>query len=612
MRRFSEKIRELFSINSKKNDGILFIFRFLQDNGIKQRHFVLTISLNAIGIAFESLGIGLLLPIGEYIIALAQNNAANPGRIWSYLTDFTEMFGVTISIYHIVALFVVSLIGRQIITFFRVELSYYFMARYLRSLRQRMAELFLGMDIESHDATETGSFVNSITTEAHYSFALPGVSELIHTVGLIAALAVILFVTSPTLTGLSVASFLVVVFLFRGMSNSMAAAAASLIGSNSDFSQHLLQRLKSIKQIKIDQLEGVEKTKIGSILATQSSAVRRVGRLTAIMETTVEPLILIISICIFGVVSIFQDIELVRVGFFIIVIGRMLPLFKSLLVGWQSLVRTRVSILLLEKRIEDMISSQEKDTGVNKIKEGPITTIRFEDVSYTYKTAVAEVSEKESDQSVFRVDKINFELNKGELIGIVGPSGCGKSTLVELLLGLRKPDDGQILINGVPLHNFKQSQYRSKVGFVTQSPAFFEGSIRENLVGDLVGISDEAISEAARLANALDFILARPGGLDNHLSEYGGGLSVGQRQRLDITRALLRNPEVLAFDEPTSSIDVKSAELVKSAMWQIQSRNDRILVVISHNHELLEGFDKVIEMSNGKALILSSRSNSNN
>ena len=259
-----------------------------------------------------------------------------------------------------------------------------------------------------------------------------------------------------------------------------------------------------------------------------------------------------------------------------------------------------------------MISSQEKDIGVNKIKEGLITTIRFEDVSYTYKTAVSDVSEKESDQSVFRVDKINFELNKGELIGIVGPSGCGKSTLVELLLGLRKPDDGQILINGVPLHNFKQSQYRSKVGFVTQSPAFFEGSIRENLVGDLLGISDEAITEAARLANALDFILARPGGLDNRLSEYGGGLSVGQRQRLDITRALLRNPEVLAFDEPTSSIDVKSAELVKSAMWQIQSRNDRILVVISHNHELLEGFDKVIEMSNGKALILSSRCNSNN
>ena len=81
---------------------------------------------------------------------------------------------------------------------------------------------------------------------------------------------------------------------------------------------------------------------------------------------------------------------------------------------------------------------------------------------------------------------------------------------------------------------------------------------------------------------------------------------------MDITRALLRNPEVLAFDEPTSSIDVKSAELVKSAMWQIQSRNDRILVVISHNHELLEGFDKVIEMSNGKALILSSHGNSNN
>ena len=289
-----------------------------------------------------------MLPIGEYVIALAQNNVVNPGRVWSFLDDFSKMFGVTISIYHIVSLFVCSLIGRQIVTFFRVELGYYYMARYLRHLRQRMADLFLRMNIESHDVTETGAFVNSITTEARYSFPLPGISDLIHTVGLIVTLAIILFLTSPTLTALSVASFAVVVFLFRGMSNSMAAAAATLIGSNSDFSQHLLQRLKSIKQIKIDQLEGIETTKIGSILDAQSLAIRKVGRLTAIMETTVEPLILIISICIFGVVSIFQDIELVRIGFFIIVIGRIFA-FQGLLVGWQSLVRTRVSYYFLRK-----------------------------------------------------------------------------------------------------------------------------------------------------------------------------------------------------------------------------------------------------------------------
>ena len=236
MKRFSEKISELLSRNRKENDDISFIFRFLQENGIKKRHFALTISLNAIGIAFESLGIGLLLPIGEYVIALAQNNVVNPGRVWSFLDDFSKMFGVTISIYHIVSLFVCSLIGRQIVTFFRVELGYYYMARYLRHLRQRMADLFLRMNIESHDVTETGAFVNSITTEARYSFPLPGISDLIHTVGLIVTLAIILFLTSPTLTALSVASFAVVVFLFRGMSNSMAAAAAALIGSNSDFS----------------------------------------------------------------------------------------------------------------------------------------------------------------------------------------------------------------------------------------------------------------------------------------------------------------------------------------------------------------------------------------
>ena len=598
-----EKINDTFHLWQKNITGVFFIFRFLQENGIKKRHCALVFGLNAIGMAFESLGLGLLLPIGEYVIALAQDNTAAPGQVWSYLNDFSKIFGVTISIYHIAALFVFSLLVRQVVTLFRVELGYYYMARYLSYLRQRMVGLFFGMDIESHDKTQTGAFVNAVTTEARYSFALPGISDFIHTAGLIIILTIILFLTSATLTALSVASFLFVVFLFRGMSNAMALAAATLIGSNSDFSQHLVQRLKSIKQIKLDQIEGIEKIKIGSILDRQSSAIRRVGRLTAIMETTVEPFILITSICIFWVVSIFQDIDLVRLGFFIIIIGRMLPLFKGLLVGWHAIVRTRVSILLLEEKIQDMLSSQERDLEFTEIKEGFISAIRFKNVGYSYKSATGESNGEDIKQSKFSLNDINFQINKGELIGIVGASGCGKSTLVELLFGLRKPDQGEILINGESLRAINQSQYRSKVGLVSQSPTFFEGTIRENLLGGLTSVTEDSLIEAARLANSLDFILARPGGFDNHLAEYGGGLSVGQRQRLDITRALLRSPEVIAFDEPTSSVDAESAELIKASMWRIHSKKNRIIIVITHSRDLIKGFDKIIEMSNGKARI---------
>lgn len=603
MRQFSKKKIEAFYRWRKEKDGVSFILKFMRENGIKRRHIALTVGLNAIAVAFESLGLSLLLPIGEYVISLAKNNTADPGQIWSYLENVSKFFGVTISIYHIIWLLVLSIIGRQIVTFLRVELGFYYQALYLKYLRQRMIELFYGMDVEGHDKAETGAFVNSITTEARYSFGLPTILELTHTVGLLVSLVIILLFTSVTLTGLSVCSFLFVVFLFRGMSNSMASAAAALIKSNSDFSQHLLQRLKSIKQIKIDQIEGFEKTKVDSILDRQSSAVRRVGRLTAIMETAIEPLILLSAVCIFGVISVFYDIELVRVGFFIIIVGRMTPLFKSFLVGWQSIVRTRVSILALDERIRALISSQEQDSGHKSITDETISKIQFKDVAYLYKSPNAETKIHNTNQSKLVLDGINLELQKGELVGIVGESGCGKSTLVELLLGLRKPDKGEILINDEPLGVLRRNQYLSKIGFVSQSPAFFEGTIRENLLGNLTYITEESLIEAARFANALDFIMARPGGFDNKIMEYGGGLSVGQRQRLDITRALIRKPEVLVFDEPTSSIDVESAELIRSAIWHIQSRKDRIILVVTHNHDFLEGFDKIIKMSNGTARI---------
>jgi len=193
---------------------------------------------------------------------------------------------------------------------------------------------------------------------------------------------------------------------------------------------------------------------------------------------------------------------------------------------------------------------------------------------------------------------INFTIQKGEAIAFVGPSGSGKSTLMDLLLRFYDPTEGSITIDGVDLRDYKLDDLRNLMGMVTQEVILFDDTIAHNISYGRQDASMEDIINAAKAANAHNFILELDKGYDTIIGERGAKLSGGQKQRIAIARAILKNPQILIFDEATSSLDGESEYLVQEAIYRLMK--DRTTLIIAHRLSTIRNCGRIVVLERGK------------
>jgi subfamily B ATP-binding cassette protein MsbA len=186
------------------------------------------------------------------------------------------------------------------------------------------------------------------------------------------------------------------------------------------------------------------------------------------------------------------------------------------------------------------------------------------------------------------------------MVAIVGPSGAGKSTLIDLLPRFYDPQQGSVMIDGVDIRTVSLKSLRGLMGIVTQETYLFNDSIRRNVAYGLNGIPDELVAEAARMANAHDFILEQPDGYDTVVGNRGVMLSGGQRQRLAIARALLKNPPILVFDEATSALDTEAEKQVQEAIDRLMS--GRTTLVVAHRLSTIQNADRILVIEHGRVV----------
>lgn len=213
--------------------------------------------------------------------------------------------------------------------------------------------------------------------------------------------------------------------------------------------------------------------------------------------------------------------------------------------------------------------------------------IEFKDVSFAY-----------GEHNV--LDKINFTLEKGKTIALVGPSGGGKSTLADLVPRFYDPSAGQILIDGIDLRELSTEALRSQLGIVTQESILFNDTVYNNIAFGLAGITESQVVEAAKIANAHEFISKLEQGYQSSIGDRGSKLSGGQRQRLSIARAVLKNPTILILDEATSALDSESELLVQEAITKLMS--SRTTLVIAHRLSTIQHADEILVIDKGQVV----------
>ncbi|NEQ55076.1 MAG: ATP-binding cassette domain-containing protein, partial [Leptolyngbya sp. SIO3F4] len=230
----------------------------------------------------------------------------------------------------------------------------------------------------------------------------------------------------------------------------------------------------------------------------------------------------------------------------------------------------------------DVESNQDKQI-VNRVTG----TFCFENVSFTY-----------PEQSYPALREIELTIAAGETIALVGPSGAGKSTLANLIIGFLRPTSGQILLDGQDMNQLDLRTYRQFVSVVAQETILFEGSVRDNIIYGTESVTDTHLKQAIRDAQAEDFIVQLPQGLNTFIGENGVRLSGGQRQRLAIARALIRNPRILILDEATASLDTVSEAMIQSALSKLLK--GRTTFVIAHRLSTIRQADRIVVLDQGQ------------
>lgn len=222
----------------------------------------------------------------------------------------------------------------------------------------------------------------------------------------------------------------------------------------------------------------------------------------------------------------------------------------------------------------------------NSVKHSIHGNIRFRDVTFGYK----------SYEPVLK--NIHFEIKPGEMIGLVGHSGSGKSTLINLVSRFYDVNEGEIFIDGIDIRNIQQQDMRSQIGVVLQETLLFSGSIIENIRYSKPEATIEEVIQAAKIANAHEFIIGLPDGYDTSLEENGNNLSGGERQRITIARAVLHNPRILILDEATASVDIDTETAIQEALQRIMK--NRTTIAIAHRLSTLRNADRLLVLEKGE------------
>ncbi|SDM18205.1 ATP-binding cassette, subfamily B [Daejeonella rubra] len=371
------------------------------------------------------------------------------------------------------------------------------------------------------------------------------------------------------------------------LSKKIKVVQKAIVSETTALAGSTTESLRNIELVKSLGLSSQEIKRLNNttdkILKLELKKVKYVRSLSFIQGTLVNLLrnmilLLMLYLIFAGRISVGEFFSLFIYSFFIFgplqELGNIINIYRE----------TEVSL----ENFKAILSTPKEKKPANPAVLGRINSLKFDTVSFKHQS---------SNRNA--LENISFETEKGQTIAFVGPSGSGKTTLVKLLVGLYHPGSGQVLYNEVPSTSIDLDELREKIGFVTQDTQLFSGSIRENLLFVRPDASDEDCMLVLQKAACQNLLARADKGLDTIIGEGGVKVSGGEKQRLSIARALLRHPNILVFDEATSSLDSLTEEEITETIRDVSVISDHITILIAHRLSTIMHADKIFVLEKG-------------
>ncbi len=406
---------------------------------------------------------------------------------------------------------------------------------------------------------------------------------------LVGLIFVIVYATSvhPGLIPVYLGSALLLSFITNKLSKRIKKVQTTIVKETNQLAGSTTESLRNIELVKSLGLATQETERLNDttrkILLLELKKVRQIRSISFIQGTFVnfmrQSIMFFLMYLLFGdVLTVGQIISLNFYSFFV---------FGPLQEVGNVIISYREAEASLNN-FENIINTPIEVKPASPAKLNAIEKLAFHNVGFRHKTA-----------SYDALSNISFEVNKGETIAFVGPSGSGKSTLVKLLVGLYSAPSGDITYNGVSSTEIDKEELQQQLGFVTQDTQLFSGTIRENLLFVKPDATIAEIDEALRKASCTNLIERSENGIDTVIGEGGMKLSGGEKQRLSIARALLRQPRLMVFDEATSALDSLTEEAISNTIREITDQKEHITVLIAHRLSTIMHADRIFVLEKG-------------
>ena len=457
------------------------------------------------------------------------------------------------------------------------------------TLRKGIFQQFQNLSLSYYTQKRSGELINTFSNEvSHLSFAFNELINFVTKSCVIIAYTCAMFVISWQLTLVTVLLFSLLaaaasnwIIRVRQASFEMTSAGGELAAKTTEF-------VGGIRTVQAFWTQEFESKRFHKVAKKFASAWLKASTISGLLQPLIEALAttILVAMILVAVSTLISNgiLNVVSLLAFLFALFRLLPIIAQMNSSW-SLIAMNSGAL---KAVEELLITDDKDYLRDGKKEFPglKRTIEIVNLDFSY------------DSSPLVLHDINLTIERGQTVALVGASGSGKTTLADLLVRFYDPTKGKILIDEVDLREYSLASLRNNIAVVSQDTFIFNTSVRENIAYGLENIDDKAILEAAKGANADEFISELPQGFDTKLGDRGIRLSGGQRQRIAIARALLRNPEILILDEATSALDSVSERLVQQSLEKLTY--GRTAIAIAHRLSTIFKADKVIVLEQGR------------
>jgi ABC-type multidrug transport system fused ATPase/permease subunit len=530
--------------------------------------------------ASEAFGMGMIIPILQSLIGGADF------FVIDYIKTLFAFFHIEYNFLNLTAIFVAIMVIRYALTALQQYLARLLNATVTYQLREKAFQNLIDLPLSYYYKQKIGDITATLHTSSLHSGMV--LELIVLTFSAIIISAVYLTINSFISLPLTLLVCLLALFSYFFVLPRFRASFAQgheAKGLMDGFFSFLVDTLGSIKILKSFSNEGFHVQKFQQL----NSALKKnfiqlqVNQIMANLFSQPLTFLFAIGLMVFSVQVL--HLPLVLMITFFIVFLRLFPQLRLINSNYLLILQYLSDFA----KIEDIIAREDKTYLPDGFRE--IKTFRSEiEFSHVY------FSYPESQEFVLK--DVNLRVERNKITALVGASGGGKTTIIDLILRLHDPDKGVIKVDGTALPEFRRSDWHQILGIVHQDPYLFNDTIYNNILYGKLDANSEEIFNAAKLANAHDFILKLPDKYDTIVGERGMILSGGEKQRIAMARALVKNPEILILDEATSALDSESERLIKEAIARVS--RSKTIIIIAHRIATIVEADKIIVVEDGE------------